>query len=194
MISTPLRLLGLVRASKIDLSSVQLVILDEADKLFEIDTKSNSNSGRNSDANNQDNSDDDGDNNSEESDSNSNNIKRDRSSFLTQVDEILAACPVEVDQNNSDRNGNNGEKKKKKKKKDTINLQKALFSATISPFVKELAEAFLKNPINIFVGKDNTAAITIEQQLIFVGREDGKITSFRQIIQKGKFNCLFRMQ
>jgi ATP-dependent RNA helicase DDX52/ROK1 len=84
---------------------------------------------------------------------------------LTQVDEIIAECPTPS--NNS------------------IILQRCLFSATIGPFVKELAEGFLKNPIHVAIGVENSGATTIDQKLIFVGREDGKLLAIRQLIQEG---------
>lgn len=35
--STPLRLLALINSGEVDLSKVEVVVLDEADKLFELD-------------------------------------------------------------------------------------------------------------------------------------------------------------
>ena len=39
IVSTPMRLLGLVRARAIDLSGVRFIALDEADKLFELNKR-----------------------------------------------------------------------------------------------------------------------------------------------------------
>ncbi len=36
-----------------------------------------------------------------------------------------------------------------------------------------------------FIGFINTGASTIDQRLVFVGREDGKLLAIRQIIQEG---------
>jgi len=83
-----------------------------------------------------------------------------RTSFLSQVDEILSQCPSK-------------------------GVQRALFSATVGPFVKELASSFLANPVSITIGKENAGASTINQKLMFVGREDGKLLAIRQIIQAG---------
>lgn len=121
-----------------------MVILDEADKLLELD--------------------------SQESHSSSSPLKeeeegegkkRERSSFLKQMDEILAQCPTQQA------------------------VQRALFSATIGSFVRELASAFLLNPIEISIGTENSGASTIDQRLVFVGREDGKLLAIRQLIQEG---------
>jgi len=59
--------------------------------------------------------------------SGSKRTERIRSSFLSQVDEILSHCCTQ---------GNNG-------------VQRALFSATIGPLVRELASGFLHNPVSI---------------------------------------------
>ena len=83
------------------------------------------------------------------------------SSFLRQIDEILSKCPEK-------------------------GFQRGLFSATLGPFVKELAANFLNNPITVSVGVENAGASTIDQKLIFVGREDGKLLAVRQLIQQGK--------
>lgn len=120
--------------------------MDEADKLLELDRSKPSKA----------NDDDDEDDNEEEE-----GVKRERSSFLQQVDEILAQCP------------------------SPSNLQRALFSATIGPFVRELASAFLINPIEVSIGIENSGASTINQKLVFVGREDGKVLAIRQLIQQG---------
>ena len=86
------------------------------------------------------------------------------SSFLRQIDEILSKCPDK-------------------------GVQRGLFSATLGPFVKELASNFLNNPITVSVGVENAGANTIDQKLIFVGREDGKLLAIRQLIQQGRRRC-----
>ena len=61
---------------------------------------------------------------------NEDNTYRDRSSFLAQIDEILSHCLAS-------------------------NLQRALFSATLGPFVRELADGFLQDPIHVAIGQEN---------------------------------------
>ena len=110
-----------------------------------------------------------------------------RSSFLSQVDEILAECGTAYASADV-------EKKKKSNKKDkksepaegTVVLQRALFSATIGPFVQELAASFLNNPVEVNIGVVNAGATSIDQRLVFVGREDGKLLAIRQLIQRGE--------
>jgi len=155
LISTPLRLLSLIRLSLISLSLLQLLILDEADKLFEKPvTRKREREKENNNANKED------EREGEDDDKEERERESISSSFLNQMDEILTVCP----QNN---------------------LQKALFSATLGPLVQELASSFLSVPISVRVGAVNAAANTIKQRLVFVGREDGKLLAIRQLIQSG---------
>jgi ATP-dependent RNA helicase DDX52/ROK1 len=80
--------------------------------------------------------------------------------FLDQVDEILAACSYPK-------------------------IKKALFSATISSGVEELAKTFMKDPIRVVIGSKNAATSLITQKLLYVGQEEGKIIAIRQLIQGG---------
>ena len=41
LISTPMRLLSVIRENAIDLSKVEIIVLDEVDKLFEVDIERN---------------------------------------------------------------------------------------------------------------------------------------------------------
>ena len=170
-----------------DLSHVQIVVLDEADKLFDLEAgkggeqaeeseedeeevvkNTKSNSGNTSGSSNkkrkhQQQTEEDNEENSEEEEEeeeHTTTVARIRTSFLSQVDEILADCPDK-------------------------NVQRALYSATVGSFVRELAESFLNNPIQITIGKENAGATTIDQKLMFVGREDGKLLAIRQIVQAG---------
>lgn len=154
-----MRIVALLRASAIDFRHVETIILDEADKLFELDSHR-----------------------AVEEEENANEINS-RSSFLSQVDEILAACSQGVVEPSLD-----GAKKGKKKGLPEAGkvLQRALFSATIGPLVQELADSFLRNPVRVTIGQENSGAPTIRQKLIFAGREDGKILALRNLIQEGK--------
>jgi len=82
--------------------------------------------------------------------------------FLEQIDTILSAVP------------------------DTA--VRSLFSATIGSSVRQLAESILRNPIDITISAAPGSTIAnpdIEQKLVFVGKEEGKLLAIRQIIQKG---------
>jgi ATP-dependent RNA helicase DDX52/ROK1 len=144
IISTPMRLLSVIKAQVIDLSHVTSFILDEVDRLFDVDSGSSSHKSAVAG----------------ETEESEDNVVETRSSFLTQIDSILQSCP-------------------------TSNLQKVLFSATIGPFVQELAGNILNDPIIVSVGLENSGASTINQRLLFVGREEGKLLAIRQIIQEG---------
>lgn len=59
----------------------------------------------------------------------------------------------------------------------------------VSPFmslqVRELAESVLRDPVFLTVGSDNAGAASIDQRLMYVGREEGKLLAIRQLVQDG---------
>jgi len=90
--------------------------------------------------------------------------------FLEQTDEIMARC-------------------------DESNLRRALFSATLPEGVEELARTVLRNPIRVVIGTRNACNELIDQNLLFVGRENGKLVAMRQLVAKGlKPPCLIFVQ
>ncbi|KAG3008432.1 putative ATP-dependent RNA helicase ddx52 [Phytophthora cactorum] len=117
LIATPLRLVHLIQESKVDLSTVEMVCLDEADRLLEL-------------------------------------------GFVEQVDEIFAACTHPK-------------------------VQRAMFSATMLEGVEELAQTVLRDPVKVAVGTKNAGASTIDQKLIFVGKEEGKLVAMKQLLHEG---------
>ncbi|CAI7902102.1 unnamed protein product, partial [Closterium sp. NIES-53] len=117
LISTPLRLAHLVAEKKVDLSRVQHLVLDEADKLFEM-------------------------------------------GFVEQIDGVMAACSLPA-------------------------LTRSLFSATLPEAVEQLARSVMHDPVRIVVGDRNAAAETVQQKLVFVGTEEGKLLAMRQLLQQG---------
>ncbi|XP_012272894.1 probable ATP-dependent RNA helicase DDX52 [Orussus abietinus] len=122
LITTPNRLVFLLNQDPpaISLSSVEWLIVDEADKLFEEGTRG----------------------------------------FRDQLDEISRACT-------------------------NSNLRRAMFSATNTPAVTKWCRHNLKGLITVTIGQRNAAAELVEQELLFVGNEGGKLIAFRNIIQKG---------
>ncbi|CAE8617318.1 unnamed protein product, partial [Polarella glacialis] len=84
--------------------------------------------------------------------------------FAPQIDEILSYCP---------------------KDKGRM-MQTLMFSATLPPMVVELAGSILTNPLRVSIGDVNAASMDIEQKLTFITHEDGKLFSFRQLLQDGK--------
>ncbi|KAJ2762549.1 RNA-dependent ATPase rok1, partial [Coemansia nantahalensis] len=90
--------------------------------------------------------------------------------FLEQVDEILAACA-------------------------SPSLQISLFSATMPSSVEQMAKTIMKDPIRIIVGTQNAATASIDQELLFVGQEEGKLIGLRNMITEGfKPPCLIFVQ
>ncbi|XP_049767383.1 probable ATP-dependent RNA helicase DDX52 isoform X5 [Schistocerca cancellata] len=68
---------------------------------------------------------------------------------------------------------------------DSENVRRALFSATHTPDVARWAHKNLKGLVSVTIGHRNTAADIVEQQLLFVGTEAGKLVAFRDIVRKG---------
>jgi ATP-dependent RNA helicase DDX52/ROK1 len=133
LVSTPLQVLQVAKRSggesRLRLSDVELIVLDEADKLFEMD-----------------------------------------GGFLQQLDDVLAAC-------------------------DNPRLQRAFFSATLPQGVEELARTVLRDPVRLIVGTRGAGASTIDQELLFVGMEQGKLLAVRQLVQAGlKPPCIIFVQ
>lgn len=117
LLANPLRLGTMSSEGKIDLSSVETLVLDEADKLFDM-------------------------------------------GFTPQVDAVVAACTHR-------------------------NIIRALFSATLPESVETMARSILRDPLRVTVGERNTAASNIDQKLVFVGRENGKLLALRQLVAEG---------
>ncbi|XP_061755367.1 probable ATP-dependent RNA helicase DDX52 [Nerophis ophidion] len=122
LISTPNRLVFLLKQDPpaIDLSSVEWLVVDESDKLFE-----------------------DG-----------------KNGFRDQLATVFLAC--------------SGAK-----------VRRAFFSATCTPDVEQWCRLNLDNLVSVNIGPKNTAVESVEQQLLFVGTEGGKLVAVRDIIKKG---------
>ncbi|KAF8819913.1 DEAD/DEAH box helicase domain-containing protein [Cardiosporidium cionae] len=65
-------------------------------------------------------------------------------------------------------------------------LNLSLFSATMSDSVLQLADSVAHSPLRVSIGAPNAAAETIEQSLLFVTNEEGKLDAFRQLLADGK--------
>ncbi|CAE7240420.1 ddx52, partial [Symbiodinium pilosum] len=84
--------------------------------------------------------------------------------FAPQMDELLTFCP---------------------KDKGRL-MQTMMFSATLPPVVVDLAGSILTSPLRISIGDVNAAAPDVEQKLLFITSEDGKLFSLRQLLQDGE--------
>ncbi|XP_009707976.1 PREDICTED: probable ATP-dependent RNA helicase DDX52 [Cariama cristata] len=122
LVTTPNRLIYLLKQDPpaIDLTSVEWLVVDESDKLFE-----------------------DG-----------------KSGFRDQLASIFLACTSHL-------------------------VRRALFSATFAHDVEEWCKLNLDSVVLVSVGARNSAAETVEQELLFVGSETGKLTAMRDLVKKG---------
>ncbi|XP_029375392.1 putative ATP-dependent RNA helicase DDX52 isoform X2 [Echeneis naucrates] len=122
LVSTPNRLIFLLKQDPpaLNLSSVEWLVVDESDKLFE-----------------------DG-----------------KTGFREQLATVFLAC--------------SGSK-----------VRRAFFSATCTPDVEQWCRLNLDNLVSVNIGHRNTAVDTVEQELLFVGTENGKLVAMRDIIKKG---------
>ncbi|XP_011866410.1 PREDICTED: probable ATP-dependent RNA helicase DDX52 isoform X2 [Vollenhovia emeryi] len=65
------------------------------------------------------------------------------------------------------------------------NLRRGMFSATNTPAVSKWCRQNMKGLITVTVGQRNAAAELVDQELIFVGCERGKLLELRNIVRKG---------
>ena len=139
-VSTPMRVVHLIRGGrqddgshvvKLSLARLEVLVLDEADKLFDLD-------------------------------------------FVEQIDEILTAC------------GGGGGAGQEEGGARRPRLVRALFSATLPQHVEQLARTVLQRPIRVVVGARGGSNRDIEQHLLFVGREQGKVMAVRQLLNSGR--------
>ena len=61
----------------------------------------------------------------------------------------------------------------------------SLFSATMPERVEELARSMLKAPVKVTVGERNAPASSVQQRLVYVGQESGKLMALRDALQSG---------
>jgi len=161
LVSTPLRLVtALNNCSSSPLSAVRLIVLDEADRLLDAtDGGITIKTTATSQCDNDDDDDVTDDYPMGKKLSGSAHVR----TFVEQVDDILAACPSTA--------------------------IRALFSATMGTNVRNLAESMLRNPMDVTVRPLASAASAanpdIDQKLLFVGKEEGKLLAIRQLIQRG---------
>lgn len=61
-----------------------------------------------------------------------------------------------------------------------------MFSATMQPGIEEIVRQVMTNdPIKVQIGLRNATASTVQQRLVYVGAEDGKISTLRQEMSDG---------
>lgn len=65
------------------------------------------------------------------------------------------------------------------------NCRRALFSATVQESLIKWAEVQMDNVVNVIVGGKNKTASNVEQELIFVANDQGKMLALRDLIHSG---------
>ena len=68
---------------------------------------------------------------------------------------------------------------------DNPKIRHALFSATLTSHVEEFSHTYLDNPVRVIIGIQNSATETVQQELVFVGQESGKLLAMRNMVKKG---------
>uniref|UniRef100_A0A8C2KG29 ATP-dependent RNA helicase n=1 Tax=Cyprinus carpio TaxID=7962 RepID=A0A8C2KG29_CYPCA len=121
LVTTPNRLIYLLNQDPpaINLSSVEWLVVDESDKLFE----------------------------------------EGKTGFREQLATIFLACT-------------------------SPKIRRVLFSATFATDVEQWCKLNLDNLVCVNIGPRNSAAETVEQQLLFVGSENGKLLAMRNLIKQ----------
>ena len=180
LVTTPLRLVDIIEKG-LKLDSIRAVILDEADRLLDAadgssSKKHKSDPGDSSDEEEEDSSDEETDPKMKKSKRKNQAVSQaeiqptsgssQTKSFLAQMDIILSEIPSTA--------------------------IRAMFSATVTPMVRSLADSVLRNPVDVTIaapGTDGGANRNIDQQLMFVGREEGKLLAMRQLSQRGQLKA-----
>lgn len=165
LVSTPLRLVDSIQKG-LKLLYVRLVVLDEADRL--LDATDTGRSDKQSHVRKTDDSNDSGESDDEKNDSQIVSVdttsgSRQSQTFLSQMDTILSEVPSTA--------------------------VRALFSATLTPTVRMLSESILRSPVDMTIassGAPGGANPDITQELMFVGREEGKLLAIRQLVARGQ--------
>ncbi|XP_071079357.1 probable ATP-dependent RNA helicase DDX52 [Haliotis cracherodii] len=68
---------------------------------------------------------------------------------------------------------------------DSTHVRRAMFSATFACDVEEWCKLNLDNVVQVYVGLRNSATETVQQELVFVGTESGKLLAVRNLVKKG---------
>lgn len=167
LVTTPLRLVDAIEKG-LRLDSIRLVVLDEADRLLDAGDGKHVSS-KKAESFDEEESDSEAKPKKKQSKKSEGQAEPAHASgsgqtqtFLSQMDVILSSLPTTA--------------------------VRALFSATVTPTVRSLAESILRNPVDLKIaapGSYGGANTDIEQELMFVGREEGKLLAMRQLKQRG---------
>ena len=64
-------------------------------------------------------------------------------------------------------------------------VKHALFSATYSSDIKNWCKSYFTNMIRVTIGKTNRAPVSLTQEVVFVGNEEGKLIAIRNLLRDG---------
>ncbi len=67
----------------------------------------------------------------------------------------------------------------------TSGVHKSIFSATMQPNVENLVASVLVDHVKVLVGIKNATVQTVDQKLVYVGNEQGKLLALRQKFKEG---------
>ncbi|KAG7343795.1 DNA/RNA helicase, superfamily II, SNF2 family protein [Nitzschia inconspicua] len=178
LVTTPLRLVDALHKG-LRLDAVRIVVLDEADRLLDAadgkqqrdikqkkkqknikeEKRQSSNPSSDGSSSSSEDSGEEDDDDVQPQSSGSSQTQ----TFLAQMDSILSAVPTSA--------------------------VRALFSATVTQTVKSLSHSILRNPVDVTIASPGSAGganTDIEQELMFVGREEGKLLAMRQLKHRGQ--------
>jgi ATP-dependent RNA helicase DDX52/ROK1 len=68
---------------------------------------------------------------------------------------------------------------------DNPKVKHALFSATYSADIKNWCKSYFSNMIRVTIGKTNRAPVSLTQEVVFVGNEEGKLIAIRNLLREG---------
>jgi ATP-dependent RNA helicase DDX52/ROK1 len=158
LVSTPLRLVDAIEKG-LRLDSIRLVVLDEADRLLDAADGTHGTRGEKKSSDEEQGVSEDRQEEAKQAHASGSSQSQ---TFLVQMDVILSSIPTTA--------------------------ARALFSATVTPTVRSLAESILRNPVDLKIaapGSYGGANTDISQELMFVGREEGKLLAMRQLKDRG---------
>eukprot|EP01105_Mastigella_eilhardi_P025645 TRINITY_DN7041_c0_g1_i1.p1 TRINITY_DN7041_c0_g1~~TRINITY_DN7041_c0_g1_i1.p1 ORF type:complete len:687 (+),score=223.05 TRINITY_DN7041_c0_g1_i1:47-2062(+) len=161
LVSTPLRLVYMIKHEAITLSHVQILVLDEADKLFD-------------------------DSFVEQVDE---VIAACKGLIDQREQQMTAEKNKKKGKGDAEQRHENATKDEEAEKVTSLQsarpIQVCMFSATMLPQVEQLAASVMRDPVRVWVGAKNVPATSVAQQLMFVGSEQGKVIAMRTLLQEG---------
>ena len=105
--------------------------------------------------------------------------------FIEQVDEILSALPTPEALERLAATLSPAAGAALRLVAPHCHVQRAMLTATLPSGIEELAMTVLRDTVRASVGVRGATASTVEQRLVFVGKERGKVVALRQMFTEG---------